>query len=163
MSIKTDINSFNDVNYKTDSKENHAKQYDPINGYVTSINETGTQQFPKTSEAIQEKDNLNESGDESLGAKQIKSVVVNFNSGTMAKSTIQNQYVSNTSPHVQTWNDRSGHIKIKIILLSLVILTIGFTVGYIVSGIVICKDNQQASRSNNNICLTEECVRTGMM
>ncbi|KXJ83405.1 hypothetical protein RP20_CCG007116 [Aedes albopictus] len=158
MSIKAEKSLLNDVNYKTDAKENHVKQYDPINGYVTSINESGAQQISRPSEVTEDKDILHESGDESLGAKQIKSVVVNFTSGTMARSTIQNQYVSNTSPHVQSWNERNSRNKIKIIVASFVILTIGLTIGYIFSSVIICQNNQQAFHTAHNICLTEECV-----
>lgn len=163
MSIKAEKSLLNDVNYKTDAKENHVKQYDPINGYVTSINESGAQQISRPSEVTEDKDILHESGDESLGAKQIKSVVVNFTSGTMARSTIQNQYVSNTSPHVQSWNERNSRNKIKIIVASFVILTIGLTIGYIFSSVIICQNNQQAFHTAHNICLTEECVRTGIV
>ncbi|XP_062552174.1 neprilysin-1 isoform X2 [Armigeres subalbatus] len=159
MSMKNDGVSINDVNLQTELRENYTKQYEPINGYITSINENCAQQLPALLEAKEEKNNQNETSD----PKQIKTVVVNFTSGTMAKSTIQNQYANNTSSHVQTWNGSNDQNKIKIILLSSIILMIGLTVGYIFSGFVTCRGTQHGppvSTSLHNICLTEECVRT---
>lgn len=160
MSLKTDSSSLtNDAKLR----ESDAKQYDPINGFVASLNESCTQQLVRPSETIEETDHNNETGDDGIGNKQIKSVVVNFTSGTMTKSTIQNQYGGNTSPHVQTWNGRTNHSKIKIILLLFIVLTIGLAVGYLFSGLVNCKIDHSKMKSSNDICLSEECVRTGIV
>ncbi|XP_058829877.1 neprilysin-1-like [Topomyia yanbarensis] len=128
---------------------------DPMNGFVPSCNEETIEsnvELVKSSEN-DEKGNFN--------TKSSKSIVVNFASGTMTRSSIQHQCVGNTSPHVQIWSAKHNHYRIWISVICVSLLFVGLVIGYVLSPLLGqgCSLGQ-SSESKRQICLSEECVRT---
>ncbi|XP_055538182.1 neprilysin-1-like [Wyeomyia smithii] len=157
----------------TDKLHGNKKLCDPVNGFVPCSN----QQSVDSNCPLMKSSEINEGNVGSTNGNvdsivcskhNSKSIVVNYASGAMTKTTIQHQCIGNTSsPHVQIWSAKSTRCKIWLTLLSVTLLVVGLIVGYMVSFLLghsgRCEHGNMFHPKDSlrrEVCLSEECVRT---
>ncbi|XP_058459851.1 neprilysin-1-like [Malaya genurostris] len=168
--MNTQITNTKTVRIRARSQElndfGNNKNNDSMNGFVPKCNDETIEsniQFLKSTENDEKGYSHNKNVESLPSSKKNKAIVVNFASGTMTKSTIQHQYVGNTSPHVQIWSAQYNHYRICVTVICLSTLFVGLVIGYVLSPLLGYSQSctlRQNWENKRQICLSEECVRT---